>query len=57
MMELEREATENKLTLNQNMVRNAEWSDIRFQNVLLRYSSRVTVFDKLSLNSISEQQV
>ncbi|TAE41553.1 MAG: peptidase domain-containing ABC transporter [Runella slithyformis] len=44
IMDLEREATENKVALNHDMV-----GDIRFKEVSFRYGSRVTVFDKLSL--------
>jgi ATP-binding cassette, subfamily C, bacteriocin exporter len=44
IVDLEREATENKVTLKPEMV-----GDIRFRDVSFRYGSRVTVFDKLTL--------
>jgi len=44
IMDLEREATENKVLLTPDMA-----GDIRFKEVSFRYGSRVTVFDKLSL--------
>ena len=44
IMDLEREATENKAILTPDMVNN-----IRFKDVSFRYGSRITVFDKLNL--------
>jgi ATP-binding cassette subfamily B protein len=44
IVDLEREATENKVTLKPEMI-----GDIRFRDVSFRYGSRVTVFDKLTL--------
>jgi ATP-binding cassette subfamily B protein len=49
IMDLEREATDNKTQLTVDMVRNAEPGDIRFKEVSFRYGTRVMVFDKLSL--------
>ena len=44
IMDLEREATENKVLLTPDMT-----GDIKFKEVSFRYGSRVTVFDRLSL--------
>ncbi|WP_020598146.1 peptidase domain-containing ABC transporter [Spirosoma panaciterrae] len=44
IMDLEREATENKIELRPDMI-----SDIRFQDVSFRYGTRTQVFDQLSL--------
>jgi ABC-type bacteriocin transporter len=44
IMDLEREATENKTELAPDMI-----GDIRFKNVKFRYGTRVTVFEDLSL--------
>jgi len=49
IMDLEREATENKVLLTPEIVRDAEPGDIRFKEVSFRYGARVTVFDKLNL--------
>ncbi|WP_338870747.1 peptidase domain-containing ABC transporter [Spirosoma sp. SC4-14] len=44
IMDLEREATENKIELRPDMI-----GDIRFQDVSFRYGTRTQVFDQLSL--------
>jgi ATP-binding cassette, subfamily C, bacteriocin exporter len=49
IMDLERETTENKVTLTVDMLRSTQSNDIRFKEVSFRYGSRVTVFQKLNL--------
>lgn len=50
IMDLEREQTENKITLTPNLV-----GDIRFDKVSFRYGSRTTVFENLSLTIFQGQ--
>ena len=50
IVDLEREATNNKAVLRPEMV-----GDIRFKDVSFRYGSRVTVFEKLNLTILKGQ--
>jgi ATP-binding cassette, subfamily C, bacteriocin exporter len=50
IVDLERETTENKVTLTPQML-----GDIRFRDVSFRYGSRVMVFDKLTLTILKSK--